>query len=497
MKTKHLAITALIAILAIAIFTFNPHLTAKADNFASPSPSIRYLTFENITEGWCTDRPGLHTWGTQFVFSFALFKVVSWGDWCYFNSSIIANGTTRRMSWQFMFDNSTPPNLAGAGSYGSDMIETITYTADCPYKNQTINNPVDGNQTYYFYRTHVWLKGDIDNNTIVQLTSDYNHTYPTTQTMNIQNIFVKAAAVSDSALDTGSWDAVALSNETTLDDGSITFALTHLDSLNPPPNNTYNVNVNVGSHGSCNTSTQTIGYNSALGFAFKPEAGYHVADVKVNASSVGSPDSLSLIITGNTTVKVDFSINTYGIASSAGNGGVILPNGNVSVNYGGNQAFVITANNGYYVAGVLVNGASVGAVSSYTIQNAAGKTTISAIFTANPTSTATPEASPTPNPSSDPTPTTSNSPSATPTPNPPDPTLTTSTVQIPTSTPAQSISLPNPTQTSSSPQPLTPVPEIPSIIMLAIILVFASGVLIFHKKYQKNKKFLSCLEKLG
>ena len=100
------------------------------------------------------------------------------------------------------------------------------------------------------------------------------------------------------------------------------------------------------------------------------------------------------------------TIPIFNITASAGVYGAIAPSGVVSVNYGGSQTFNITPNTGYSILDVSVNGASVGAVSAYTVQNIQGPTTISATFAPNPTSTATP----TPPPISTPTPTPTTSP---------------------------------------------------------------------------------------
>ncbi len=86
---------------------------------------------------------------------------------------------------------------------------------------------------------------------------------------------------------------------------------------------------------------------------------------------------------------------TY-IAVSAGAGGSISPSGIIRVNYGGSQSFTITPDVGYAIADVLINGTSVGAVSSYTAQNIQAATTISATFAPNPTPTPSPTPSPTP-----------------------------------------------------------------------------------------------------
>src|SRR5208283_1039402 len=87
-----------------------------------------------------------------------------------------------------------------------------------------------------------------------------------------------------------------------------------------------------------------------------------------------------------TAPNTDAPTYTY-INATSGVGGSISPRGIVDVYSGGNQSFTITASSGYYIAGVLVNGTSVGAVSSYQIQNVNGETTILATFAVNPTPT--------------------------------------------------------------------------------------------------------------
>ncbi len=82
------------------------------------------------------------------------------------------------------------------------------------------------------------------------------------------------------------------------------------------------------------------------------------------------------------TVTASFA-NTYTITASAGLGGTIWPSGAVPVSDGGSQTFTITPNTGYHVADVLVDGASVGAVSSYTFTNVTTNHGIAASFAIN------------------------------------------------------------------------------------------------------------------
>jgi hypothetical protein len=71
---------------------------------------------------------------------------------------------------------------------------------------------------------------------------------------------------------------------------------------------------------------------------------------------------------------------TYTITSSAGAGGTISPLGATSVNEGGSRSYAIAAGEGYTIADVLVDGVSVGAVSSYAFTNVRANHTISATF---------------------------------------------------------------------------------------------------------------------
>jgi hypothetical protein len=86
-------------------------------------------------------------------------------------------------------------------------------------------------------------------------------------------------------------------------------------------------------------------------------------------------------------LQADHTISvTFGptITATAGANGTITPGGQRTVESGSNKTYSITANTGYYVADVLVDGVSVGAVSSYAFTNITTPHTISATFAANP-----------------------------------------------------------------------------------------------------------------
>jgi endo-1,4-beta-xylanase len=83
------------------------------------------------------------------------------------------------------------------------------------------------------------------------------------------------------------------------------------------------------------------------------------------------------------------------ITATAGTGGTITPSGEIEVTTGAGQTFRIEANSNYSIANVLVDGVSVGTVSSYTFNKVTEDHTISATFSYNPPA-ATPPGSSTP-----------------------------------------------------------------------------------------------------
>ena len=168
-----------------------------------------------------------------------------------------------------------------------------------------------------------------------------------------------------------------------------------------------------------------------------------------------------------------FTVNPT-ISASAGAGGSISPTGSVSVNYGDNQSFTITANTGYYIVDVTVNGNSVGAVSSYTFNNVQAVSTISATFALTPIPTPIPTATPSPSPTATPTP------APTPTPKP-------TATPTPTATPS-----PTPTPSATTP----PGPSLELVLVAVttaaeIIIIFTVIVIIRLRRKHSNASFLA------
>ncbi|OGT06584.1 MAG: hypothetical protein A2X78_04665 [Gammaproteobacteria bacterium GWE2_37_16] len=101
----------------------------------------------------------------------------------------------------------------------------------------------------------------------------------------------------------------------------------------------------------------------------------------MNGSSVGAADSYTFTnVTSAQTISVSFAIDTKVITSSAGEHGEISPSGETLVGYGSDKTYTMIPSTNYHVADVLVDGKSVGAVTSYTFKNIESDHTISVTF---------------------------------------------------------------------------------------------------------------------
>ena len=74
------------------------------------------------------------------------------------------------------------------------------------------------------------------------------------------------------------------------------------------------------------------------------------------------------------------SVTRYTITAEAGEGGTISPDGSTSVKKGNSQVYTITANEGYAIEDVIVDGESVGAVEKYTFDTVSENHTIEVVF---------------------------------------------------------------------------------------------------------------------
>ena len=164
--------------------------------------------------------------------------------------------------------------------------------------------------------------------------------------------------------------------------------------------NTYKLNVTQTSNGVIAPGTTSVNYGDTQTFTIAPDTGYHIYNITANGApvTVNSTSGQSYqfsSVTANGSLTASFAAYSYAIRVFQTANGTIDP-GTTSVNYNSSLTFIITPKTGFQIVDVLANGISVGAVSSYTVQNIQGATTISAVFAPNPTPTSSPTPNPTP-----------------------------------------------------------------------------------------------------
>ena len=147
----------------------------------------------------------------------------------------------------------------------------------------------------------------------------------------------------------------------------------------------YSITPSAGTHGQiAPPSAPSVPAGTSATFAVTPDSGYHVADVLVDGQSVGSVTSYTFANVGaNHTISASFEVNgpgPFAITPSAGAHGQISPQVVQNIASGADATFTITPDSGYRIADVLVNGHSVGAVSSYAFTNVWQDATIAASF---------------------------------------------------------------------------------------------------------------------
>lgn len=122
------------------------------------------------------------------------------------------------------------------------------------------------------------------------------------------------------------------------------------------------------------SATFTVQPNTGLG------TGTYDETLTVTGTNGGNSAQASVSLTFTVEQPYIPPVVTYYINAGAGENGSISPSGRVAVPAGGSRTFTITADEGYVVADVLVDGVSVGPVGSYTFSNVRANHTISVIF---------------------------------------------------------------------------------------------------------------------
>ena len=146
--------------------------------------------------------------------------------------------------------------------------------------------------------------------------------------------------------------------------------------------NTFIIAASSAPNGSISpTGSVPVVHGDSQTFTITPEMGYQIGQITVDGGIVAPTASYTFTnVTSDHSISANFVPNTYTITASAGNNGSISPDGPLSVEHGSSQTFTIAAAPGYSIADVLVDGASMGAVTSYSFTNIVANHTISASF---------------------------------------------------------------------------------------------------------------------
>jgi hypothetical protein len=149
----------------------------------------------------------------------------------------------------------------------------------------------------------------------------------------------------------------------------------------------YTITASAGPNGTISPSgAVTLVQGGSQSFTITANQGFLVSDVTVDGVSQGAIGSFTFSdVTADHTIAASF-VAAFTIDASAGPGGAIAPSGAVSVAEGASQTFTVTANEGFLVSDVTVDGVSQGAVPEFTFSNVTADHTIAAAFIAQPTS---------------------------------------------------------------------------------------------------------------
>ena len=137
------------------------------------------------------------------------------------------------------------------------------------------------------------------------------------------------------------------------------------------------------------SGTRSVNPGGDATYTISPDTCYRVADVVVDGVSWGAVTTYTFTnVQANHTIDASFVLSNA-IIATADAGGSITPRGTIPVPCGGDQTFVIAADPGSDIIDVLVDGHSMGPLSSYTFTNVREGHTIHASFSLPPSIMAT------------------------------------------------------------------------------------------------------------
>ncbi|MDI9337853.1 MAG: T9SS type A sorting domain-containing protein [Alphaproteobacteria bacterium] len=120
----------------------------------------------------------------------------------------------------------------------------------------------------------------------------------------------------------------------------------------------YSISASAGVGGSINPQGNfVVNYNAQQRFNFTANTGYEIESIYVNNRLIPNAPTYTMdSIRGDSSIQVNFKIQTFTISANSGSNGIISPQGNSIVNYGVSRAFNYTPSTGYQVDSIFING---------------------------------------------------------------------------------------------------------------------------------------------
>jgi len=146
--------------------------------------------------------------------------------------------------------------------------------------------------------------------------------------------------------------------------------------------NTYTIAATAGPNGGiAPAGITTVNFGAGQSYTIIPNTGYHIDSVLVDGVNQGVITNYTFTnVAANHTIAAYFSINAYTIVAGVSGNGTITPSGNVPVNHGANQLFVITPSFYHHVDSVYVDGVNIGSTTVYTFSNVVTNHSITAFI---------------------------------------------------------------------------------------------------------------------
>lgn len=144
----------------------------------------------------------------------------------------------------------------------------------------------------------------------------------------------------------------------------------------------YTIEAKAGKGGEIDPSGKVrVERGDSQSFRIIPDAGYEIGNVRVDGRDLGPLERYTFyFVRSNHKIEATFSRKTFVITATAGPGGKIDPSGEVEVKGGDDRTFRITADEGYAIADVRVDGVSQGPVDEYKFNDVEDNHVIGAFF---------------------------------------------------------------------------------------------------------------------